>query len=82
VLSPLGLSRLEDAMTTRISDTPRFEELVLYGLLVTIGLIPVAGTVASNVPFGAEATIGLLMLLAGAAGLFVAALRPRHHDRD
>ena len=45
------------------------EELILYGLLVLIGMIPVMIALVRHATFGAEATIGLLMLCAGAIGI-------------
>lgn len=44
------------------------EERVIYGLLVAIGAIPVGITVAQHAVFGADATLGLLMVAAGAVG--------------
>jgi hypothetical protein len=51
------------------------EELILYGLLVVIGAIPVAVAVAERTTFGVEATIGLLMVCAGVIGAIFYALR-------
>ncbi len=45
------------------------EELIVYGLLVLVGAIPVVTSLARHATFGAEATIGLLMLSAGAVGI-------------
>jgi peptidoglycan/LPS O-acetylase OafA/YrhL len=44
------------------------EELILYGLLVVIGAIPAVLTLASGASFGVDATLGLLMVCAGALG--------------
>jgi len=51
------------------------EELILYGLLVVIGAIPVAVAVAERTTFGVEATIGLLMVCAGVIGAIFYTLR-------
>jgi hypothetical protein len=45
-----------------------FEELLIYGLLVVVGAIPVAMTLAQHGAFGSEATLGILMLGAGTLG--------------
>jgi hypothetical protein len=57
------------------------EELVLYVLLVIIGAMPVIGVVADHVPFGAEATIGLVLAILGALGLLTVAARLARHAR-
>jgi hypothetical protein len=46
-----------------------FEELLIYGLLVVVGAIPVAMTLAQHGAFGSEATLGILMLGAGTLGV-------------
>lgn len=53
------------------------EELIIYGLLVAIGAIPVAIALAERAAFGAEATLGLLMVCAGAIGAINVALSSR-----
>jgi len=45
------------------------EELVVYGALCVVGAIPVAVAVAHGGAFGVEPTLGMLMALAGVAGL-------------
>jgi hypothetical protein len=45
------------------------EERVLYAILCAVGAIPVAIALLRGGSFGVEATIGLLMALAGLAGL-------------
>jgi len=55
------------------------EELILYGLLVGIGAIPVAIALVRRATFGVEATLGLLMVCAGAIGMIVYARRT--HNR-
>lgn len=45
------------------------EEAVLYGLLVVIGLIPILIALVTEAKFGAEASIGMLMVGAGLLGL-------------
>jgi hypothetical protein len=47
------------------------EELVLYGLVVAIGAIPVVVAVAQGGTFGGEPTIGLVMLCLGLIGTVV-----------
>jgi hypothetical protein len=60
----------EPAEPNESSDRPP-EELVLYGLLVVIGAIPVGLAVASGTRLGAPATLGLLMMFAGIIGVLV-----------
>lgn len=50
------------------------EERILYGLLIVIGLIPV---VITHGVFGVDATIGLLMIGAGALGFAAIAWKNR-----
>ena len=47
------------------------DELVIYGLLALIGAIPVAIALARRAMFGFDATLGLLMVCAGLAGVVV-----------
>ena len=54
---------------------PQPEELILYGLLVGIGAIPVVIALVQRASFGVEATLGLLMVCAGAIGMIVYARR-------
>jgi hypothetical protein len=42
---------------------------MLCGLLITIGVIPVVLALASGTRFGVQATLGLMMVLWGLAGL-------------
>jgi hypothetical protein len=51
------------------------EELILHGLLVLVGAIPVAVALAQRGPLGADATFGLLMVLAGSVGALFEACR-------
>jgi hypothetical protein len=53
------------------------EELILYGLLVAIGAIPVVLTLASGASFDVNATLGLLMICSGALGAIAYAHRNR-----
>lgn len=55
------------------------EELIVYALLVVVGLIPVSTALAQGTVFGVEATLGLLMVLAGVIGAISYALRSRDH---
>ncbi len=65
--------------TTRIDkSSSRREELILYAVLVAVGAIPVTGTLAEHAGFGAEATLGLVLLLLGLAGLLAALARGIH----
>jgi hypothetical protein len=48
------------------------EELIFYLALCVVGAIPLASLVAHGGAFGAEPTVGLMMILAGLAGLFAA----------
>ena len=49
------------------------EERVLYAILCAVGAIPVAIALLRGGGFGVEATLGLLMALAGLAGLVASA---------
>jgi hypothetical protein len=51
------------------------EELILYGLLVAIGAIPVVLALASGGTFDVNATLGLLMVSGGALGAIAYACR-------
>ena len=51
------------------------EELIIYGLLILIGALPVAIALARRAIFGFDATFGLLMVLVGLVGVVVR-LRP------
>lgn len=69
IAHPYRKSSLSHARADR---TPG-EELIFYAALCVIGAIPVANLVLRGGVFGVEPTIGLLMLLAGLAGLCGAA---------
>ena len=51
------------------------EELIFYGLLVVIGAIPVVIALVQRAALGVEATLGLLMIWAGAIGAIAYARR-------
>jgi hypothetical protein len=51
--------------------------MILYGLMVVIGAMPVVMALAGGTSFGVEATIGLLMVCAGALGASAYAWRTR-----
>ncbi|HET9987086.1 MAG TPA: hypothetical protein VFQ65_01165 [Kofleriaceae bacterium] len=51
------------------------EELIIYGLLIVIGALPVAIALVRRAIFGFDATFGLLMVLVGLVGVVVR-LRP------
>jgi uncharacterized membrane protein YqaE (UPF0057 family) len=53
------------------------EELILYGLFVLIGAIPVAIALVQRGMFGVDATLGLLMVCLGTIGAFVHVRRAR-----
>jgi hypothetical protein len=46
----------------------QIEEAILYTLLMVIGAIPVAVTLFRHAAFGVEATVGMMMVLAGLVG--------------
>ena len=54
--------------TSEAPPKPCSEDLVLYGLLVVIGAIPVAVAVLQRASFGIDATLGGLMVGAGVIG--------------
>jgi hypothetical protein len=58
------------------------EDLVLYGLLVVIGLIPVAITVLERWAFGFDATLGLIMVVTGIIGLAIHVARAHVGSRS
>ena len=58
---------------------PLAEELIVYALLVVVGAIPVVVALARHAALQAEATIGLLMICAGALGVILHAVRLRDH---
>ena len=67
----------EAPMTTDTQPSRTSEEPILYGLLLAIGLVPVAIAWATGGGYGAEATIGGLMAAGGALGLVQQARLPR-----
>ena len=62
------------------SPPPR-EEVVAYALGVAVGVIPVAGAITHGERFGAAATVGLIVLVLGVAGLARAGLALRRARR-
>jgi hypothetical protein len=50
------------------------EELIVYAALCVVGAIPVAVAVVRGGAFGVEPTLGMLMALAGVAGLVAMAI--------
>ena len=48
------------------------EELIFYVALCMVGAMPLASPIARGGAFGVEPTIGLLMVIAGIAGLLAA----------
>ena len=66
-------------MFTGRSTKSNTEELIIYGLFVVIGAIPVVIAVVQRADFGVEATVGLLMVCAGIVGAFAQAWRARNH---
>jgi len=55
-------------MRAEPSSNPSSEELIVYGLLLLVGAIPVVIAIAQHARFGVDATLGLLMVCAGAIG--------------
>lgn len=53
------------------------EDLVLYGLLVVIGAIPVLIAVIDRAAFGFDATLGLIMLVMGVVGMLFHVMHAR-----
>ena len=53
------------------------EELIFYVALCVVGALPVASPIARGGAFGVEPTLGLMMVIAGIAGL-VSAWRGAH----
>ena len=64
-------------VTAEPIERPSPEELILYGLLVAIGAIPVVLSLASGASFDVNATLGLLMICFGALGASAYARRIR-----
>ena len=58
------------------------EELILYGLLMLIGAIPVVIALAQQTAFGVEATIGIVMACAGLLGALDLAWRALFRCRE
>jgi hypothetical protein len=56
---------------------PGSEELILYGLLVVIGAIPVGLALLQQAAFGIDATLGVIMIGAGTLGAIAYATRAR-----
>ncbi len=69
-------------MTSRANPAILREDLVLYALLVVIGALPVIGSLVDRVPFGAEATLGLVLLVLGLLGLTATAVRVSRRHRE
>lgn len=67
---------------TGTASKPLLEELVLYALFVAIGAIPVVLALVHGGTFGVDATLGLLMISAGALGALAHAWRIRRHRQD
>jgi hypothetical protein len=62
-------------------DAARIEEWIVYALMIGIGSIPVWIAMGPARTFGVEATIGLVMIGLGLAGLLASAwraFRPRN----
>ena len=55
-------------MIAEPTERPNPEELILYGLLIAIGAIPVVLALAGGTSFDVNATLGLLMICGGALG--------------
>jgi hypothetical protein len=57
------------------------EERILYAALCVVGAIPLGIALLRGGGLGVEATLGLLMALAGLAGLIASARRPGRRSR-
>jgi hypothetical protein len=66
-------------MIANHSMKPHSEELIFYGLLVVIGVIPVVIALVQRTILGVEATLGLMMACAGIAGAIVHVWRAHRH---
>ena len=66
----------------RKSNRPPVEELIIYALLMITGAIPVTNAIEAGGRVGVEATIGALMIAAGAVGIVVYAWTAAHQRRD
>jgi hypothetical protein len=69
----------ESPVIANRSTRPPSEELLFYGLLVVVGVIPVVIALAQHTVFGVEATLGLMMACAGIAGAIVHTRRTHRH---
>ena len=58
------------------------EDLVLYGLMIFIGIIPVIITLVDRAVFGFDATLGLMMVAVGLVGLLYHRLRARFRSPE
>ena len=56
------------------------EDLVLYGLLLVVGIIPVVITIIEGSAFGFDATLGLMMVVVGLVGMVFHVARARQAD--
>jgi hypothetical protein len=66
-------------MIANRSTKPPSEELLFYGLLMVVGVIPVVIALVQHAVFGVEATLGLMMACAGIAGAIFHAWRMHRH---
>ena len=60
---------MQQPMCMNDAPEPDREQLTLYALIAAIGMIPVIIALGQGGMFGAEATIGLLVLALATAGL-------------
>ena len=65
--------------TQRVAPPAPSEELVIYSALCAIGAIPIASVVLGGGEFGVEATIGLVIALAGFTGVASRVAARRRH---
>jgi hypothetical protein len=68
--------------SSRNSNRPPVEELIIYALLMITGAIPVTNAVQDGCRFGVEATIGAIMIGAGGLGVITYAWAAAHRRRD
>jgi hypothetical protein len=57
--------------------SPASEELIVYAALCVVGAIPIAVALGRGGAFGVEPTLGMLMALAGVAGVITTLLHLR-----
>jgi hypothetical protein len=64
-----GMHPFRHSIATKSTSLPDAEETILYAVFLVIGAIPVAIALVQDATFGFDATMGLLMVAAGALGM-------------